>query len=282
MTPEGSRARPTTAPGPAIAIARWHESIRIVVRARKKQSWRARCEALGRSTLTRSARRKTRQSRPAWQKIVPALVIVLGLFLAWRYTPLSEMLTAQSVITWAREAGRMPWSPVILIAAYVAAAFVMFPRPLLTLLSIIAYGPWLGFAVSMTGIVLSAAAVYYAGRALPADTLHDLGGDSLEQVGKTLRRHGILAALAVSIVPVAPFPLVGMTAGAAGIGLWQFLAGVTAGMTPGTMATALFTDQVLAALDDEAEVNYWIIAGVVLVLAVLIYFVKRWLTSVHR
>jgi phospholipase D1/2 len=254
-----------------------------VLRARKKQSWRARCAAFTRGTLTRSAhRRKRKQTRPAWQKIVPLAVLVLALYLAWRYTPLSEALTAHAVVAWAREAGRNPWSPVILTAAYVAAAFVMFPRPLLTLLSIIAYGPWLGFAVSMVGIVLSAAAVYYAGRSLPADTLHDLGGDTLERVGETLRRHGILAALAVSIVPVAPFPLVGMTAGAAGIGLWQFLVGVCVGMTPGTMATALFTDQVLAALDDEAEVNYWVIAGVVVVLALLIYLVKRWLTSVHR
>ena len=255
----------------------------MAVKATKRQGWRTRCGALTQSAITRSAQRtKKRHSRPAWQKIVPALVVVVGLFLAWRYTPLAEWLTAQQIIEWAREAGRMRWSPVILTLAYVVAAFVMFPRPLLTLLSIIAFGPWLGFGISMMGIVASAAAVYYAGRALPKDTLHDLGGDKLEQVGKTLRKHGVLAALAVSIVPVAPFPLVGMTAGAAGVGLWQFLVGVTAGMTPGTLATALFTDQVLAALDDEAEVNYWIIAGVVAVFAVLIVIVKRWLTRVHR
>jgi phospholipase D1/2 len=255
----------------------------MTTRAKNPAGWRARCHTATASAIARSAKRTTRRhSRPAWQKIVPVVVVMLALFLVWRYTPLAEWLTAQSVIAWAREAGKHPWSPVLLTVAYILAAFTMFPRPLLTLLSIIAYGPWLGFGVSMMGIIASAAAVYYAGRALPKGTLHDLGGDKLERVGATLRKHGVLAALAVSIVPVAPFPLVGMTAGAAGIRLWQFLLGVTAGMTPGTLATAIFTDQLLAALDDEGEVNYWIIAAIVLVFAVLIVVVKRWLTKVHR
>lgn len=207
---------------------------------------------------------------------------MLALFLIWRFTPLADELTARHIIEWARATGRVSWSPLVVIFAYVAAAFVMFPRPLITLLSIIAYGPWPGFAVSMIGIVASAAAVYCAGRALPESTLFNLGGEKLEAVGKTLRRHGALAALAVSIVPVAPFPLVGMTAGAAGIKLWQFLVGVTLGMLPGTVATVLFTDQVLAAVEGDGEVNYWIIAAALLVFAVLIFFMKRWLTRVHR
>lgn len=256
----------------------------MATRARKKRpAWAAKGQALTVSAITHAALRTSRRKeRPGWLKIIPVLVVVLGLFLAWRYTPLSEALTAESIVQWARRVGRMHWSAVFVVLAYVVAAFVMFPRPLLTLLSIIAYGAWAGFGVAMVGIVCSAVAVYYAGRALPKSTLHDLGGDKLEGVGKTLRKHGVLAALAVSIVPVAPFPLVGMTAGAAGVRLWQFLIGVTLGMLPGTIATAVFTEQVLAALDDEADVNYWIVAAVVAVFAVLFVIVKRWFARVHH
>jgi len=255
----------------------------VAAESKKREEWGTRCQKLTTTAITRSVRSTSiRHKRPAWQKLVPPLAIMLALFLVWRFTPLADELTAQHIIEWARETGRVRWSPLVVVGAYVAAAFVMFPRPLITLLSIIAYGPWLGFTVSMIGIVGSAVAVYYAGRALPKSTLFNLGGEKLEAVGETLRKHGALAALAVSIVPVAPFPLVGMTAGASGIKLWQFLVGVTLGMLPGTVATVLFTDQVLAALEDEGEVNYWIFAGVLLVFAVLIFFVKRWLTKVHR
>jgi uncharacterized membrane protein YdjX (TVP38/TMEM64 family) len=235
------------------------------------------------TTLARSAKRtSTRHARPLWKKVVPFLVVVLVLFLAWRFTPLADVLTARNVVRWARAVGSVRGSELLMIIAFVLSAFVMFPRPVLTLLSIIAYGALAGFGVSMGGILASATAVYFAGRAVPKDTLDEHGGAQLERTVKTLRKHGVLAAFAVSIVPVAPFPLIGMTAGAARVKLWQYLTGVMLGMLPGTVATALFTNQLLAALDEEAEVNYWIVAAALLVLAALIVIVKRWLQKIHK
>lgn len=250
---------------------------------RKYRTWSARSQELTLRAIERSARRThTRSKRPAWRKVVVALVVMLGLFLAWRYTPLSDVITASNVIKWARTVGSTPWAPFAIVAAYCIAAFTMFPRPLLTLLCVIAYGPWLGASLAMGGIMASAVAVYYAGRALPDTTLRELGGEKLEKTGKMLRKHGVAAALAVSIVPVAPFPMVGMTAGAANVRLWHFLTGVSLGMLPGTVATAVFTDQVLAALDEEGEVNLWLVAGVVIVLISLILIVRRWFAKMEN
>jgi uncharacterized membrane protein YdjX (TVP38/TMEM64 family) len=255
----------------------------MAARAKKRFAFGDRCRTLTVSAITQSAHRTSKaHARPIWRKALVPLAIVLALFLAWRYTPLADLVTAAHVVEWSRAAGRAPGSPVLLILAYIVAAFVMFPRPVLTLLSIIAYGPWIGFGVSIAGIMASAVAVYYAGRALPKEKLHALGGAKLERTTRTLRKHGVLAAFAVSIVPVGPFPIVGMTAGAAKIGVWKFLAGVTLGMLPGTLATTLFADQILAALDEEAEVNYWIVAGAVVILIALIVIVRRWLAHIHK
>jgi phospholipase D1/2 len=249
---------------------------------RKYRTWSARSQELTLRAIERSARRTHSHSkRPAWRKLVPALVIMLGLFLAWRYTPLSDVITASNVIKWARTVGSTPWAPFAIVAAYCVAAFTMFPRPLITLLCVIAYGPWLGASLAMGGIMASALSVYFAGRALPDTTLHELGGEKLEKTGRMLRKHGVAAALAVSIVPVAPFPMVGMTAGAAKVRLWHFLTGVSLGMLPGTIATAVFTNQVLAALDEDGEVNLWLVAGVVIVLIALILIVRRWFAKMQ-
>jgi len=252
-------------------------------RAKKRYALGERCRTLTLSAITRSAHRtRARHSRPAWQKIAVPLALVFALFLAWRYTPLSELVTAANVVEWARAAGRAPGSPLLLVIAYVVAAFVMFPRPVLTLLSIIAYGPWIGFGVSIAGIMVSALAVYYAGRALPKGKLRELGGEKLERTTRALRKHGVLAAFAVSVVPVGPFPIVGMTAGAANIGVWKFLTGVTLGMLPGTLATTLFADQILGALDEETDVNYWIVAGAVVLVVAVAVIVRRSLGHIHR
>jgi phospholipase D1/2 len=223
-----------------------------------------------------------RHSRPAWAKLAPLAIVIAALFLAWRYTPLAELVTTEHVMAWARAVDDLWWSPLVVVAAYIPAGFIMFPRPLITLFAVIAYGPWLGFATSMSGIVLAALCTYFAGRALPGDTLRDLAGDKLERTTKALRGRSFVAALALSVVPVAPFPVVGMMAGAAGIGLWQYLAGTALGMVPGTLATTVFADQVRNALEDPSKINYWLVAGILVLLIALALIVRRWLAKVQR
>jgi uncharacterized membrane protein YdjX (TVP38/TMEM64 family) len=224
-----------------------------------------------------------RQRRgPAWGKLALIALVILGLTLTWRYTPLAEIVIAERVIDWARSVGNVWWAPLAVIAAYTPAAFVMFPRPLITLFAVIAFGPWLGFATSMTGIVGAALATYYAGRVLPRDTVRHLAGDKLNEMSEVLRRRGLLAVLAVRIVPVAPFFIEGMVAGAVRIKLWHYVLGTILGMAPGTLTTTVFGDQLATALEDPSRINYWLVAGVVLFFVVLIYVVRRWFMKEQR
>lgn len=233
--------------------------------------------------LAHTARRTSaRHSRPAWAKLAPLAMVIVVLFLAWRYTPLAQVITTERLMAWADVVDRVRWSPLIVMAVYTPAAFIMFPRPLITLFAVIAYGPWLGFATSMSGIVVASLSTYFAGWALPEGTLHDLAGEKLERTSKALHGRSFLAALALSVVPVAPFPVVGMIAGAAHIKLWQYLAGTALGMTPGTLATTVFADQLKRALKDPASINYWLVAGIVVFFIVLALIVRRWLAKVQR
>jgi len=230
---------------------------------------------------TRRKRRPRTLRKPAWRKLALVGAILFALFIAWRYTPLSEVVTVDNALDLARTVGHAAWSPFIVIAVYTPAAFVMFPRPLITLFAVIAYGPWVGFGIAMTGILLSAVAAYYAGRALPGDTLRKLAGDKFERATGALKGRGFVAALAVSIAPVAPFPVIGMVAGAVQLALWEYLAGTAVGMLPGTLATTVFADQLRAALEDPSKINYWVVGGVVLVFVALTLAVRRWIAGVQ-
>lgn len=210
-------------------------------------------------------------------KLAILAAVLLAVFLAWRFTPLADLITAERMSKLARTVGRSTWSPLLLAAAYVPASFVMFPRPVLTLFSVIAFGPWLGFATSIGGIIAAELAAYYLGQALPQKTLRNFAGEKLAHTRSALRKHGLSAAFAFSIVPVGPAPVVGMVAGAARVKLWQFVAGATLGMLPGTLATTLFADQLANVLDDAAEVNWWIVAGVALVFVALFVLVRAWI-----
>ena len=219
---------------------------------------------------------------PAWGKIAAIALLFAGLAAAWRYTPLSAFVTAERIIEWAQGFGNVPWAPFVVMLAYTPACFVMFPRPLITLFAVIAFGPVVGFGYSIIGILGAALATYFAGRALPSDSVRRLTGDKLHEMSEVLRRRGLLAVFAMRIVPVAPFVVEGIVCGAVRIKLWHFSLGTVLGMAPGTLTTSVFGDQIQTALADPSRINYWLIAGVVVLFAVLIYFVRRWFVKEHR
>jgi uncharacterized membrane protein YdjX (TVP38/TMEM64 family) len=158
----------------------------------------------------------------------------------------------------------------------------MFPRPLITIFAVVAFGPWLGFASAMAGVAISGVCIYYLGRTLSRDTVRRIAGERLNRTSELLRRHGLAAAFACSVAPVAPFIAVGVIAGAVRIKLWRYLGGMLLGMLPGTLATTVFADQIAAALGESGSINYWLVAGVVLVFVILLYVVRRWMKKLEQ
>ena len=217
------------------------------------------------------------QMRPAWMKFIAALAISAALAAAWRFTPLSDYVTAERVSSWARAVRETPWAPLVVIALYTPAAFVFFPRPLLTLLTVVAFGPWLGFVYGMTGILLSAYATYYAGRLFPPATVERLAGRHAEQVRTSLRRHGLSAVFALRIVPAAPFAIEGIMAGALRVKQWEYGLGTFLGMLPGVLATSVFGKEIQAFLEDPAKAAWWIAGAAVVALGLFTYFARRWI-----
>ena len=216
-----------------------------------------------------------RPRRPAWGKLAIIAAVIVALFAAWRYTPLEGIVIVEFWRALSKAMRHSVIASFIVGLLYVPAAFVMFPRPLITLFGVMAFGPLKGFIVAMCGIALASLSVYYAGRALPDRTLRRFGGDKLERATKALRGQGLLASFAAAIAPIAPFPVIGMVAGTSGIKLWHYLAGTLGGMLPGTIATTLFADQLARALQDPSSINYWVVAAVVVVLIALTLFSRR-------
>jgi uncharacterized membrane protein YdjX (TVP38/TMEM64 family) len=217
--------------------------------------------------------------QPAWGKILLVALATAALAAAWRFTPLSEFITAERIVGWAKAVRGVTWAPLVVIAIYTPAAFVMFPRPLLTLLTVIAFGPWLGFVYGMAGILVAALATYYAGRLLPRGTVKRLAGEKLDDMSKKLRADGLLAVTAVRLVPLAPFAIEGIVAGAVRIRLWPYALGTFLGMLPGVLATSVFGGQITAWLEDPSTVNWLIVGGIVLALVVFTLLVRRWLAA---
>jgi phosphatidylserine/phosphatidylglycerophosphate/cardiolipin synthase-like enzyme/uncharacterized membrane protein YdjX (TVP38/TMEM64 family) len=221
------------------------------------------------------------RGHPAWGRLVLFAVLIAALAALWRFTPLAELASADRVIGWSKTFGATWWAPIVVVLAYTPACFVMFPRPLITLASVIAFGPWFGFLYSLIGIVSAAVVTFFVGKRMRRDTVRRLAGPKIGRMVGVLRKHGLLAMSLLRLVPLAPFFVVGLVAGAVRLKLWHLAAGTAVGMLPGTLAATLFGDQLERALDG-GQINWWIVGGCVALLGGAAYLVKRWFARMAR
>jgi phospholipase D1/2 len=214
-----------------------------------------------------------------WLRVATAIAVILGLAAMWRYSPLAQWTTAERIIAWAEQFSAAPWAPLAVMAAYTPASIVMFPRSLVTLFAVVAFDAWLGFTFAMSGILIAALLTYLSGTYFDRATVRRLGGQKVDRIVRVLRGRGLVAMTALRLVPLAPFAVEGVIAGAIHIRLRDFMIGTFLGMLPGTLTATVFGDQFAAALHDPSAVNPWLIVGVTLALAAATLYVRHWLLT---
>ena len=205
------------------------------------------------------------------------IAIAAVLALVWTHTPLKDVLTRDNAASLAQWFAGFWWAPVLVVLAYTPASFIMFPRWLITMTAVIAFGPWKGFAYAMSGVILAGIATFLPGRLVALDTVRRFAGPRLKPVAKFMQRKGLIAVTLVRLVPIAPFPVVNLVMGAMRVKLWQFALGTFIGMLPGMLAATVLSDQLAAALEDPTHVNFWMIAGAIAALVALAFFGQRYL-----
>ena len=210
--------------------------------------------------------------------LITAALVVAAILLtaAWRWTPLNEFVTTERVVGWVEGFSRYWWAPLALATAYTPASVVMFPRPLLTLAAVVAFGPYEGFAIAMGGVMLNTLILYLIGRYGAKEKIERWGGPRLARVGKLLRKEGLLAVATVGLLPVAPFVVEALAFGALRLKLRHVLPGVALAMLPGMIAAVLLGHQLAAAISSDRSVNRAIIVGTVLAVVALGFFTRRY------
>ena len=102
-------------------------------------------------------------ARPRWKLLLGLVVVAAVLAATWRYTPLAAWADADRVTQWAHSFSAYRWAPLLVMAAYTPASLVLFPRPLITLFAVVAFGAPFGFMYAFAGILLAALASYALG-----------------------------------------------------------------------------------------------------------------------
>lgn len=172
-------------------------------------------------------------------RIVGALAPLLLGALLWSWFGTPAWLAPARVAAWAAPIRHSALGPLVTAGAYVAGSAVMLPVTILVLATVLLFGPWLGVGYALLGAAAAAAVGWAVGRSLWRDAIRRVAGRHLDRVSHRLGRHGLVSMALVHLVPVAPFTIVNLAAGALRVPLHQLLAGTVLGMAPGIVLIAL-------------------------------------------
>jgi uncharacterized membrane protein YdjX (TVP38/TMEM64 family) len=149
---------------------------------------------------------------------------------------------------------------------------------LLIVATAVAFGPWLGFAYALCGSVISAGVTYAIGRLLGKQVVRWFAGATLQRVQRQISRHGFFSMLFARVVPIAPFVIVNLVAGANGFRLRDFMLATVAGMGPGILTLVVLEDQFEKLLRDPTVGRFALLLGLAIFFGTLAWTFYRWVS----
>jgi uncharacterized membrane protein YdjX (TVP38/TMEM64 family) len=169
---------------------------------------------------------------------------------------------------WLGGAEREHWGLPAAILIFTLSAFIGAPQIVLIAACVVAFGPEEGFWFSWIATIVSGAVTFLVGKVAGADTLKRFSGATGGRFSRFMDKRGFLASFIVRFVPTAPFIVVNMAMGAAGMGFLQFIGGLTLGVLPKTALVAFAGDGIM----DFLEGNVQAAIGTALI-AIVVWFV---------
>ncbi len=207
--------------------------------------------------------------------LIVVVLILLGLAVAWSWSPLRHWLDIDRLVALVRQLGSA-FGPIAATFCFALALTLAVPLTLLSLVVIVAFGPVTGFMCSILAGLAAAFVSYGLGAALGRDVLRRFAGARVNALSLRLAQRGLLAVIAVRMVPVAPFAIVNMVAGASHIRLRDLLLGTLLGMSPGTLALAVFVDQIIAAMKQPSQTRVLLLVASVALIVAGVWYARRW------
>ena len=127
---------------------------------------------------------------------------------------------------------------VVFVAGYAVLVLAPTPASVLTILAGALFGVWWGTLLAWAGALLGALGGFALGRRLGRPAVDRMLRGRLQQADQVLSDHGLVAVLAVRLLPLFPFTPLNYAAGMLGLRRRDYALGTAVGIVPGALAYA--------------------------------------------
>ncbi len=131
------------------------------------------------------------------------------------------------------------WAGVaVFVVGYAVLVLAPAPASLLTILGGALFGLWWGALLAWAGALLGAYGGFLLGRRLGRPAVDRMLRGRLQDADRVLARHGLVAVLAVRLLPLFPFTPINYASGLLGVRVRDYVLGTAVGIVPGALAYA--------------------------------------------
>jgi len=228
---------------------------------------------------------KTRKEKKRRQQIVLALTclaVLFGAAAAWRWTPLADQIDMGKLAGWTASLRNHPARALIIFGAYLFGSLLLVPITVLITVTALTFGPLVGSAYSIAGCLLGAAATYAAGYFLGRDFVRRIAGSRWERLERSIDQAGVVAVASLRLIPVAPFTVINIVAGAFQVRLWDYFIGSLLGLAPGIIMINLFAYQFVSAVQNPGVGSFVLLAALLIGGGALSFWLRRRLSRNSR
>ena len=185
------------------------------------------------------------------------------LALIWGFTPISRFANPEAVAAAMAAISASPWRLPIVLGCFLGAGLIVFPMLLLIIACSAVFGPLLGLVYSSAGLLASAALNYAIGTWLGRDVLLNALGRRFDTTRSALMRRGLITTAVVRAIPMSPFALVSVVAGASDIRFLDYLIGTAIGIMVPVILLTVATEQTSRLLTEPSAIQFALLVGVI-------------------
>lgn len=216
-------------------------------------------------------------SRTGKIKLAITVLILMALMGLWRFTPLRTYLEVESLIAATESLSKSQLSWLYVLLGYLVGGSLCFPVTVMIVATSVLFSPLPAICLSLGGSIASAVLTFALGHWLGRDTIRTFarGRLNMNRISRKIARKGLIAVGALRLVPIAPFTLINLVAGASHIRFRDYLLGTLCGMLPGIVGLTLLTDRMKAVLIEPGFWNGFLLVLVILAVGLGGYCLKR-------
>ncbi len=214
-----------------------------------------------------------------------ALVVLILLMLAglWQWLAVQEAVDAELLrrtldrVTRLRDHGlTVP----LLLLLFVLGSLVVFPLSMLVAVTGLIFGPFWGFLIAFSGTMLASVATFWVGHFLGREAVSRLGGHWIGRLSDALGRRGVTTMVTVSLLPLAPFGITNLVAGAFGLRFRDYLLGSAVGIAPGLLAVTVVGSELATLIRaEDLDAVFWAVGVMAVAIGAAALLRRRYAAS---